>query len=65
MCFVNVFALSYFQENIGGGFKVALFRLQPGDGNGERLPVEIAEIGILVKLGEDGQPILECFLLLL
>jgi len=52
-------------QDIGGGFEVALFRLQPGDGNGQRLPVEIAEIGILVKLGEDGQPIFERFLLLL
>jgi hypothetical protein len=57
--------LSQGLQDIGGGFEVALFGLQPGDGNGQWLLVEITEIGILVKLGENGEPILERFLLLL
>ncbi len=36
-------------QDIGGRFKVAFLLLQPCDGNGEWLPVEIAEIRIFAE----------------
>ena len=52
-------------QNIGGRFKVTFFCFQPGDGKCYRLPVEITEIGILIKFGEYRQALFECPLLLL
>ena len=52
-------------QNIRGRLKVTLFCFQPGDRKCYRLPVEIAEIRILIKFGEDCQALLERCLLLL
>ena len=50
-------------EKIGSAFQVLLFLSQVGDLRGDRLPVDLPEIAVLVELGErsqSGADLFEC-----